>query len=89
MALSHETRVAIAELAARYPERRTALLPALKLAQRDNVPPEVKHQRLLALQALQDVPYVPLGEFHIRSASRSNLTGFSGGTPLFYGVKRV
>jgi NADH-quinone oxidoreductase subunit E len=35
VALSHETRVAIAELAARYPERRTALLPALKLAQAD------------------------------------------------------
>jgi peptide/nickel transport system substrate-binding protein len=43
----------------------------------------------IQLQALQDVPYVPLGEFHIRSACRSNLTGFSGGTPLFYGVKRV
>ena len=43
----------------------------------------------IQLQALQDVPYVPLGEFHIRSACRSNLTGFSEGTPVFYGVKRI
>ena len=43
MALSHQTRAAIADLAARYPERRTALLPALKLAQADHgwLAPEV------------------------------------------------
>lgn len=35
MALSEETRAAITDLIDRYPERRTALLPALKLAQRD------------------------------------------------------
>jgi NADH-quinone oxidoreductase subunit E len=35
MTLSTQTRAAIQELAARYPERRTALLPALKLAQAD------------------------------------------------------
>lgn len=36
MALSEQTRVAIVDLATRYPERRTALLPALKLAQADH-----------------------------------------------------
>lgn len=35
MTLSEATRKAIQELAETYPERRTALLPALKLAQRD------------------------------------------------------
>lgn len=35
MGLSEPTRAAILDLAARYPERRTALLPALKLAQAD------------------------------------------------------
>jgi NADH-quinone oxidoreductase subunit E len=40
--LSDSTREAIAKLAALYPERRTALLPALKLAQADvgYLPPE-------------------------------------------------
>jgi NADH-quinone oxidoreductase subunit E len=42
VALSAQTRAAIAELASLYPERRTALLPALKLAQADAgwLPPE-------------------------------------------------
>jgi NADH-quinone oxidoreductase subunit E len=42
VALSEQTRAAIADLAARYPERRTALLPALKLAQAERgwLPPE-------------------------------------------------
>jgi NADH-quinone oxidoreductase subunit E len=35
MTLSTQTRAAIQELATRYPERRSALLPALKLAQAD------------------------------------------------------
>jgi NADH-quinone oxidoreductase subunit E len=35
VALSEQTRAAITEVVDRYPERRTALLPALKLAQRD------------------------------------------------------
>lgn len=40
--LSETTRTAIARLASMYPERRTALLPALKLAQADvgYLPPE-------------------------------------------------
>ncbi len=44
MPLSEQTRTAILQLAATYPQRRTALLPALKLAQRDQdlgwLPPE-------------------------------------------------
>ena len=43
MSLSEATRQAIAKLAGRYPERRTALLPALKVAQAEvgYLPPEV------------------------------------------------
>ena len=42
MTLAADTRAAIERLVATYPERRTALLPALKLAQRDAgwLPPE-------------------------------------------------
>jgi NADH-quinone oxidoreductase subunit E len=42
VSLSESTRAAIRALAATYPERRTALLPALKLAQKDDgwLPPE-------------------------------------------------
>ena len=42
MSLSARTRESIAKLVSTYPERRTALLPALKLAQRDVgwLPPE-------------------------------------------------
>ncbi|HEY2133107.1 MAG TPA: ABC transporter substrate-binding protein [Acetobacteraceae bacterium] len=43
----------------------------------------------MQLQALQDVPYIPLGEYRTRSAYRADLTGISTGEPLFYGVKRV
>jgi peptide/nickel transport system substrate-binding protein len=40
-------------------------------------------------QALQDIPYIPLGEYRMRTAHQSKLTGFAPGAPLFYGVKRV
>src|SRR5258708_36787260 len=42
MTLSAETRASIERLVATYPERRTALLPALKVAQREVgwLPPE-------------------------------------------------
>ena len=42
----------------------------------------------IQLQALQDVPYVPLGGYHLLSVARSDLTGFGPGDPLFYGIKR-
>ena len=43
MTLSEATRQSIARLVALYPERRTALLPALKVAQAEvgYLPPEV------------------------------------------------
>ena len=43
MSLSEATRQSIARLVAQFPERRTALLPALKLAQAEAgyLPPEV------------------------------------------------
>lgn len=42
----------------------------------------------IQLQALQDVPYVPLGGYHQLSVARADLSGFGPGDPLFYGVKR-
>ena len=44
----------------------------------------------IQLQALQDVPYVPLGGFTLASAYRSNLTGMlKAPVPLFYNVRRA
>jgi peptide/nickel transport system substrate-binding protein len=40
-------------------------------------------------QAIEDVPYIPLGEYFTLTAHKADLTGFSPGPPLFYGVRRV
>jgi peptide/nickel transport system substrate-binding protein len=40
-------------------------------------------------QALQDVPYIPLGEYRTLTAHKGDLTGFAPGAPLFYGVRRA
>ena len=65
MTLSGETRSAIQRLVDTYPERRTALLPALKLAQRDAgwLPPEA----IAEAADLVGVPHaaaVELAEFY-------------------------
>ena len=55
-------------------------------------PDEAAQHRIceqIQLQALQDVPYIPLGEYRTRSAYRADLTGISTGEALFYGVKRA
>ncbi|HEY8613432.1 MAG TPA: ABC transporter substrate-binding protein [Roseomonas sp.] len=39
-------------------------------------------------QALQDVPYIPLGEYRTLTSHKTDLTGFAPGAPLFYGVRR-
>lgn len=78
MPLSETTRAAILELAARYPERRTALLPALKLAQHDAgwLPPDA----IAEAADLVGVPHsaaVELAEFytmlHTRPGARTRV----------------
>ncbi|MFC0407073.1 ABC transporter substrate-binding protein [Roseomonas elaeocarpi] len=39
-------------------------------------------------QAMEDVPYIPLGEYRTLTAHSADLTGFSPGAPLFFGVRR-
>ena len=46
--------------------------------------------RGIQLQALVDVPYIPLGLFYQASAYRRGLHGLlRGGVPLFYNVRRI
>ena len=45
--------------------------------------------RQIQLQALQDVPYFPLGQNFRPTAFRRELTGIPLGPPIFYGVKRA
>lgn len=55
--------------------------------------PDVATQKSLArelqLQALVDVPYVPLGQVLGETAYRSNLTGVLNGFALFWNVRKV
>lgn len=44
--------------------------------------------RQMQRQALQDVPYVPLGQFFSATAYKRELTGMLKGVALFYGLKR-
>jgi peptide/nickel transport system substrate-binding protein len=54
--------------------------------------PDLAAQRALAeklqLQALQDVPYIPLGQFFIPTAYQANLTGMLQGSPVFWNIRR-
>jgi peptide/nickel transport system substrate-binding protein len=43
----------------------------------------------IQLQALQDVPYIPLGQFHMPTACRRSLTGMLHGLPLFWNVENA
>jgi peptide/nickel transport system substrate-binding protein len=43
----------------------------------------------LQLQVLQDVPYVPLGQYFTLEAYRKNLSGVLTGMPIFWNVKRA
>jgi len=45
--------------------------------------------RDLQLQALTDVPYVPLGQILGATAYRTNLTGVLDGFPLFWNVRKT
>ncbi len=42
----------------------------------------------LQLQAFQDVPYIPLGQWHQPTAHRTDLQGMLTGLPLFWNIRR-
>jgi peptide/nickel transport system substrate-binding protein len=45
--------------------------------------------RALQLQAFEDVPYVPLGQYFQHTAYQSNLTGVLSGSPVFWNIRRT
>ncbi|HEY8287853.1 MAG TPA: ABC transporter substrate-binding protein, partial [Acetobacteraceae bacterium] len=45
--------------------------------------------RQLQLQAFQDVPYIPLGQYKMPTAYQGNLTGILQGNPVFWSVRRA
>ena len=45
--------------------------------------------RALQLQAFEDVPYVPLGQYFQPTAYQSNLTGVLPGNPVFWNIRRT
>ena len=45
--------------------------------------------RSIQRQAFQDVPYIPLGQYFIPTAHRSDLTGMIHGNPVFWNVRRA
>ena len=54
--------------------------------------PDLTAQKALAdklqLQAFQDVPYIPLGQYFIPTAYQANLTGMLHGSPVFWNIRR-
>jgi peptide/nickel transport system substrate-binding protein len=48
-----------------------------------------KIARRLQLQAFQDVPYIPLGQYFVPTAYQASLTGIIHGNPVFWNVRRV
>ena len=42
----------------------------------------------LQLQAFQDVPYIPLGQYFQPTAYQANLTGVLPGNPVFWNIRR-
>jgi peptide/nickel transport system substrate-binding protein len=42
----------------------------------------------LQLQAFEDVPYIPLGQYFIPTAYQANLTGMLQGSPVFWNIRR-
>jgi peptide/nickel transport system substrate-binding protein len=48
-----------------------------------------KIARALQLQAFQDVPYIPLGQYFVPTAYQASLTGIIHGNPVFWNVQRV
>jgi peptide/nickel transport system substrate-binding protein len=54
--------------------------------------PDIGAQKVLAeqlqLQAFEDVPYIPLGQYFIPTAYQANLTGMLQGNPVFWNIRR-
>jgi peptide/nickel transport system substrate-binding protein len=54
--------------------------------------PDLAAQQSLAkqiqLEAFQDVPYIPLGQYFQPTAYQANLTGMLTGNPMFWNIKR-
>ena len=48
-----------------------------------------KIARALQVQAMQDVPYVPMGMYYQPTAFRKTISGVPAGFPQFYGVKKA
>jgi peptide/nickel transport system substrate-binding protein len=48
-----------------------------------------KLAREMQLQALQDVPYIPLGQYFQPTAYQANLTGVLSGSPVFWNIRRA
>ncbi|UFN50261.1 ABC transporter substrate-binding protein [Roseomonas sp. OT10] len=67
--------------------------PALESLRQDWIaaPDTAAQKRIceaMQIQAMQDVPYVPLGEYRTLTAYKNDLTGMPPGAPLFFGVRR-
>ena len=42
----------------------------------------------MQLQAFQDVPYIPLGQYAVPTAYQATLTGVLDGNPKFWNIRR-
>lgn len=55
--------------------------------------PDLAAQKKIAtqmqLQAFEDVPYIPLGQYFVPTAYRSDLDGVLNGNPVFWNIRRV
>ena len=67
---------------ARLEELRTAWFAAPNLAAQQVICREMQ------VQAMQDVPSIPLGQFVQQTAYRTNITGVLRGFPVFWNVKK-
>jgi peptide/nickel transport system substrate-binding protein len=61
---------------------RTQWLQAADLAAQKKIAEAIQ------LQAFQDVPYIPLGQYFIPTAYRADLTGMLDGSPVFWNIRR-
>jgi peptide/nickel transport system substrate-binding protein len=57
--------------------------------QAPDLPTQQGLTRELQLEAFQDVPYIPLGQYFQPTAYQANLTGVLHGSPVFWNIKRT
>jgi peptide/nickel transport system substrate-binding protein len=67
----------------RIEELRNDWLRAADLATQQKICQQIQ------LQAFQDVPYIPLGQWFTPTAYRNNLTGMLHGNPVFWNLRRA